>query len=167
MASGKRKSSGTGVLLAVGVAAFFAAHSPGGLAGLTADFGHGPLPNGHAYTPSSWARAFLHSDGLPRTRCNVAAIVAWEHAEGGNWNNTAQANPLNTTKTEPGSWSINSVGVQAYPSWREGFKANRAALNNGLYGGVLATLRAGDSAQAVASAVAASRWGTQPFSANC
>lgn len=164
----KRRSGGTGIFLALGVGAYFALQSPGGVAGLAAGFhGHGPLPSGHAYTPVTWARAFLRYDHLPRTGCDMNAMVAWEHEEGGAWGNDADGNPLNTTQREPGSWPINSVGVQAYPSWREGFKATRTALHNGLYGGVLAALRAGDNAQAVASAVAASRWGTKPFSADC
>jgi hypothetical protein len=127
----------------------------------------GPAPSGSSYTPQSWAAAFLAAGGWPQTACNISAITAWEAAEGGNWNNSAQYNPLDTTQPEPGSWPMNSVGVQAYPSWQEGFQANLTVINNGLYGGILAALSAGDSAQAVADAVAASPWGTAPFTATC
>jgi hypothetical protein len=133
-------------------------------------------PDGTSYTPPSWAQAFLAVDSLPQTACNLAAIEAWEAEEGGQWNNSASYNPLNTTYDGPGgSWlgdgkitaTINSAGVRAYDAWADGFTANLAALNNGLYGGVLSALRAGDDAQAVADAVASSPWGTAPFTASC
>ena len=124
-------------------------------------------PGGSAYTPASWARALLRSLGDPRTACNLGAVTAWEAAEGGNWADAAQDNPLNTTMPEPGSRAVNPAGVQAYPSWREGFTATLDTLRNGLYGAILAALAAGNSAQAVADAVAASPWGTRPFDAEC
>jgi hypothetical protein len=146
-------------------------------AGVPASSGAAPVaPDGMFYTPASWAAAFLAADSLPQTACNLGAIKAWEAAEGGNWNNTASYNPLNTTYDGPGgSWlsdgkitaTINSDGVRAYDSWADGFTANLAALNNGLYGGILSALRAGNDAQAVANAVASSPWGTAPFSASC
>lgn len=126
-----------------------------------------PIGAGGSYTPASWASAYLGALGMPRTQCNLNAIEAWEMAEGGAWNNSANANPLNTTEPEPGDWTINGVGVKAYPSWPEGLQANVTVINNGLYGGILSALRAGNNAQAVANAVAASPWGTSPFSANC
>lgn len=125
------------------------------------------VPGARSYTPASWASAFLGVLGEPQTACNLGAIEAWEGAEGGAWNNEADANPLNTTQPEPGDWSINSDGVKAYPSWPEGLRANATAITNGLYGGILSALRAGGNAQAVADAVASSPWGTEPFSAAC
>ena len=124
-------------------------------------------PAAGSYTPASWASAFLGVIREPETPCDQAAIVAWEGAEGGNWDNSAEANPLDTTQPEPGDWSINSVGVRAYPSWQEGLQANATAITNGLYGGILSALRAGNNAQAVADAVASSPWGTAPFEAAC
>jgi hypothetical protein len=115
----------------------------------------------------AWARTFLHEAGLPRTPCNLGAVIAWEQAEGGNWNNSAAHNPLNTTMPERGSSSINSAGVQSYPSWRKGLTATVATLNNGNYPRVIAALQAGTNASAAADAVAASPWGTQPFQASC
>jgi hypothetical protein len=119
------------------------------------------------YTPTSWAEAFIGGLRDPETSCNVAAVTAWEIAEGGNWANPAAYNPLNTTQYEPGAYSVNPDGVKAYPTWSEGLAANLTAITNGLYGPVLSALATGDNAQAVASAVAASPWGTEPFSANC
>lgn len=127
----------------------------------------GVIPAGGSYTPASWASAFLGVIREPDTSCDQAAVVAWEGAEGGAWGNDAEANPLDTTEPEPGDWSINSAGVKAFPSWQEGLQANAAAITNGLYGGILSALRAGNSAQAVANAVASSPWGTAPFEAAC
>jgi hypothetical protein len=59
------------------------------------------------------------------------------------------------------------VAVQAYTSWADGFRATLTTLGNGRYGPILSALSAGDSAQAVAVAVAASPWGTGPFQASC
>jgi peptidoglycan hydrolase CwlO-like protein len=116
-----------------------------------------------AYTPLSWAQALLGYLGLPVTAQNLTAITAWELAEGGNWFNSARYNPLDTTMDEPGASAMNSVGVKAYTSWAEGFTATVATLDNGLYGPILAALRKGDDALAVAAAVAASPWGTGAF----
>lgn len=112
------------------------------------------------YTKTTWAQALLQRLGFPTSNANVAAVVAWENAEGGHWKNTAAYNPLNTTEPMPGATSINSVGVKAYTSWSEGLDATVATLQNGLYAGVLTALKAGTSALAVAKAVAASPWGT-------
>ena len=125
------------------------------------------IPAGGGYTPASWAQALLAADALPRTSCNLGAVIAWEGAEGGNWANAAAANPLDTTEPEPGSWSINSVGVQAYPSWAAGLRATITTLGNGRYAAILSALSAGDDAQSVADAVAQSPWGTQSFTAEC
>ena len=119
--------------------------------------------SGH-YTQLTWAKALLEQLHMPLTTQNTAAITAWEMAEGGHWHNSAHYNPLNTTMPEPGATSMNSVGVKAYTSWAQGFTATLATLHNGYYGGILAALRAGDNAIAVADAVAASPWGTGNFS---
>jgi len=129
----------------------------------------GRLPAGLAKAPKggynqlTWAKALLKSLGAPPTTPNLAAMVAWEMAEGGHWNNSAHYNPLNTTWRMPGATSMNSVGVKAYVSWRQGFKATLNTLHNGYYDGILKALRRGDSAQAVADAVADSPWGTHAF----
>jgi hypothetical protein len=115
-------------------------------------------------TPATWALALLTSLGDQGTAENMRAVTAWERAEGGHWSNAAAHNPLNTTQPEPGSWPINGVGVQAFPSWNEGLAATVATLDNGRYGGVLSALRAGQCAACVAAAVGASPWGTGTFS---
>jgi peptidoglycan hydrolase CwlO-like protein len=116
-----------------------------------------------AYTQQTWARALLKNLGVPVTDANISAIFSWEIAEGGHWYNTATFNPLNTTMSEPGATSMNSVGVKAYTSWEQGFTATISTLFNGYYAGIIAALERGDDAQAVANAVAASPWGTGSF----
>jgi peptidoglycan hydrolase CwlO-like protein len=123
--------------------------------------GLGPV-NGN-YTQLSWAKAFAQKLAVPVTGANVAAITAWELAEGGHWHNSAHFNPLNTTQPMPGATSMNSVGVKAYTSWAQGFAATLKTIHNGYYEGILAALRRGDDAQAVADAVAESPWGTNSF----
>jgi len=116
------------------------------------------------FTQITWAKALLVALRYPVTADNVAAITAWEMAEGGHWYNTAYYNPLNTTQTMPGSSSMNSVGVKAYTSWKQGFEATVKTLRNGYYGAILAALQRGNDAAAVAAAVGASPWGTGNFS---
>jgi hypothetical protein len=115
------------------------------------------------FTPLTWAKALLQQLDMPLTGDNVAALVAWEMAEGGHWHNTAHYNPLNTTQPMPGATPMNSVGVKAYRSWSQGFEATIITLRNGYYERILAALRAGDDAVEVAHAVAASPWGTGNF----
>jgi len=122
------------------------------------------LADGGEFTQVTWAKALLVALRMPVTADNVAAIVAWEMAEGGHWYNGASYNPLNTTMPMPGATAMNSVGVKAYTSWAQGLEATVRTLRNGLYEGVLAALRRGDDASAVAAAVGASPWGTGDFS---
>jgi len=118
---------------------------------------------GGRVTQITWAQAFVKRLGMPMTADNVAAVVAWEMAEGGHWYNTAYFNPLNTTQSMPGATVFNSVGVKAYKSWAQGLEATVITINNGYYGGILSALNAGNDGQAVAAAVAASPWGTGLF----
>jgi hypothetical protein len=141
-------------------------HGHGGITSLLSSASR-LVPSGGSYTPRSFARAVLRAEGDPRTPANVCAIVSWEAAEGGHWNNTAAYNPLNTTQPEPGSSPMNPVGVQSYTSWHEGLRATVDTLNNGNYPGILAALSAGDDAQEVANAVGAAPWGTGWFAAGC
>jgi peptidoglycan hydrolase CwlO-like protein len=112
----------------------------------------------------TWARALLVAMRFPVTADNVAAITAWEMAEGGHWYNTAYYNPLNTTQSMPGATVFNSVGVKAYTSWKQGLEATMITLKNGYYGSILDALRRGNDSTAVAAAVGASPWGTGNFS---
>ena len=166
--------SGGFVASAVAAGALLALLGHHGASGKTAG-AYLAVPAGSSYTPASWAAALLSAGGWPQTRCNLSAVTAWEQAEGGNWQNTAAYNPLNTTYDDNGRWeaqglvtaTINSPGVRAYSSWQTGFTATLTVLGNGLYGPILAALSSGGNAQAVADAVAGSPWGTSPFQASC
>lgn len=113
------------------------------------------------YDPTTWASALLTRLGEPATDANVSAITAWESAEGGNWNNTAHYNPLNTTYVEPGSSTMNGSGVRSYSSWDQGLAATVATLQEAPYTGILDALLPGDDATGVVQAVTSSPWGTK------
>jgi hypothetical protein len=153
---GRRRVAG--VALAAALIAAGAAHHA------SAEAAHGHMPDGTTYTRVSWARALLTAGGWQQTACNTGAVTAWEAAEA---SDPAWRNPLDTTQREPGSHPVNQAGVQEYPTWQDGFRATITTLHNGLYRPVLAALTAGNDAQAVADAVAGSRWGTGPFTASC
>jgi hypothetical protein len=167
----------TGLVLAsvvswvpAGVAAATGAHgrqaaSPGAAAQVAAQApkpGDGAVP-ACIYDPLDFANAFLDELGEPDTRPNVEAILGWEEAEGGNWENDARFNPLDTTYVLDGSSPMNGVGVQAYSSWSIGLQATVLTIDNGLYGGILAALAKADDPVAVARAVGASAWGTPDY----
>ena len=116
------------------------------------------------FSQLTWAQALLVAMRYPVTADNIAAITAWEMAEGGHWYNTAYYNPLNTTQSMPGATVFNSVGVKAYTSWKQGLEATMITLKNGYYGGILDALKRGNDSAAVAQAVGASPWGTGDFS---
>jgi peptidoglycan hydrolase CwlO-like protein len=116
------------------------------------------------FTQLTWAQALLVAMRLPVTADNIAAVTAWEMAEGGHWYNTAYYNPLNTTQDMPGATVFNSVGVKAYTSWKQGLEATVKTLKNGYYGGIIDALRRGNDSTAVAAAVGSSPWGTGNFS---
>lgn len=95
-------------------------------------------------TPEDWARAVLTQGGWPGTTANIDFLVSWAAMEGGNWNNTATFNPLNTTLRVPGSTVMsggNTAGVQAYQSWNEGITATLQTLSG--YPQITAALKAG------------------------
>jgi cell wall-associated NlpC family hydrolase len=114
-------------------------------------------------TPTDFANTVLQKLGIAANPGNVAGLVAWENAEGGNWHNPDTYNPLNTTQQYGGSHGTNGPGVQAYNSWVDGIAATLQTLNNGRYGAILQALRGSDP-QAIEQAVASSPWGTGAFS---
>jgi hypothetical protein len=146
-------------------------------------------------SPQSFAQSLLGYPGVaaPDTSANEYAVQKWELAEGGGagcpgqlpntapWDYSAgpAGNPLNTTRAEPGSTSWNSVHVQVYHDgsgmtcWQWGLKANGDALTlTGYYTNVISVLAHPSSVAYtqctnLASAVAASPWGTGNFSSLC
>lgn len=119
-------------------------------------------------TKTSFAISVLQALGAPVNAANVSSLLSWMHAEGGNWNNTARYNPLNTTYPLPGSTPIagNSAGVRAYQSWSQGIAATVRTLQDPRYSPIVSALRSSSGCSSVAGAVAASPWGTGPFSCN-
>jgi hypothetical protein len=104
-----------------------------------------------------WARDFLKAINMPITSENVRAITAWEQAEG----TAAHFNPLATCQGGfAGETNFNSVGVKNYASYQDGITANAHGIENGRYSNILAALKAGNNAMAVAQAIANSPWGT-------
>jgi hypothetical protein len=118
-----------------------------------------------------WATEFLGKINAPVTEQNMAAMLAWQRAEGGGGGkktglgvNSANYNPLNTTLGKgagAGAKSMNSVGVKSYNSWNQGMDATVQTIMNGKYTGILAALQQGNSSTAVLDQVVASPWGTK------
>jgi len=106
--------------------------------------------------PGLWSVDLLRLLGAPVTAENVRAISAWQQAEG----TSSRFNPLATTQWLASSSNANSVGVKNYASYEDGLNATVITLDNGYYPDILAALRSGTDAMAVANAVAASPWGT-------
>jgi hypothetical protein len=144
--------------IAAGTTDFAAALAQAQSAGATVPASTG-TPNRAGVDPVQWAKDFLTRLDAPTTPENVRAITAWEQAEG----TAAAYNPLATTQGGfAGETQFNSVGVKNYMSYQDGLDANVKVINNGLYSNILAALRQGNSATAVAQAIADSPWGTGP-----
>jgi hypothetical protein len=110
-------------------------------------------------TRAQWAPLFLtRIPGVVSYPEGIVAVVAWVDSEG----SQALNNPLDTTEPWPGSTAYNSAGVRNYTDQADGLNASLATIMNGFYGGILASLRARASADAVCMEVCASRWGSKP-----
>src|SRR5262244_1348196 len=90
-------------------------------------------------SPKSWAEAVLAAGGWPKTDANIQSMIAWALNEGGG----GQFNPLNTTLSEPGASSFNSVNVRNYTSWHQGVTATVATLQGSYYGDIRSALKSG------------------------
>ncbi len=106
---------------------------------------------------TKWASDLLARLGMPQTRENLRAMVAWQLAEG----TKARFNPLAVNRKHAGATDFNSHGVKNYPSYEAGLEETVAGMHNGLYDEILRALAAGNDASAVGRAVAGSRWGTK------
>jgi hypothetical protein len=91
------------------------------------------------------------------------ALVAWAWAEG----SEARWNPWDTEENWPGATDYNRAGVKDYPSEEIGLAAWWKTLTNGYYRSVLIALQAGTSSELIATAIAKSPWGTEPFVPLC
>jgi hypothetical protein len=123
-----------------------------------------PVSAGASHSRVAWARAFLRAIPEPRTACNVGAVVAWETAEGGGFGNQAQANPLNVNPGAGAGWpGYPATGAWAFPDTATGIAYSAQTIRNGYYPGILAALRAGNNAQAVANAIEDSPWAASHY----
>ena len=158
----KKRGGGKGVMVAVAIGVALAgAHKHGGIipAQLLS------LGSGNLNTHGGWAKAFLAADGMPVTRCNRNAVVAWEYAEGGGFGNQAEYNVLNVNPGPGAGWpGYNATGAWAFPDAETGLKYTVATIRNGDYQGIQDALKAGDNAQAVCNAIMASPWAASHYS---
>ena len=113
-----------------------------------------PVTTGSGDDP--FYQAVLRGLGAPWNSATQRFLYAWRQAEGG----SARYNPFNTTQRMPGSVAYNTVGVQHYPDAATGVAATVKTLLNGRYPTLVASMREGRSARAMADALAASPWGT-------
>lgn len=131
----------------------------------SAGVGRVPTPSASAsagVTPQTFASAVLEKSGIKPTPQAVKNFVSWEAEEGGNWNNDAKYNPLNTTYELPGAGNTGSQGnIKVYNSWQQGIEATAKTLASGDYAGIRSALAKGAPFSEFASAVNSSPWGTK------
>lgn len=118
-------------------------------------------------TKQQWATTLLQRMRIPVTNANLAAITFWMTMEGGAGpqygvkNNTANYNPLNTTRDGfPGATTVNSAGVKSYRSWEQGMDATVQTLSLPAYANIVSHLRSGTTG-GVLEAIDNSPWGTK------
>lgn len=92
------------------------------------------------HLPSNWIRRLCSLIDVPATPETINLFWAWQKAEGG----AAKFNPLNTTFNLPGDTDYNNVGVKNYPNGCYGIAATALTLRNGIYPGIIASMRKGD-----------------------
>jgi hypothetical protein len=99
--------------------------------------------------------------GIEPTALSTLKIWAWLRQEGGNWNNSAKYNPLNTTLPMPGAGNTGAQGnIKVYRSWQQGIEATASTLHSSAYAGIIANLKSGASLESFEATVDASPWGT-------
>jgi hypothetical protein len=116
---------------------------------------------GGSFTRQSFAEALLLNLGITPTKPAVTKLIAWEVQEGGNWNNSAHYNPLNTTLAMPGATNTGAQGnIKSYTSPAQGIEATLRTLQASAYKGIIQALKQGSLAE-FETAVNASPWGTK------
>jgi hypothetical protein len=116
-------------------------------------------------TPSEFAEALLHRLGLPASRNNVDALVAFQRIEGGHQANSAQFNPLNTCRDMPGARSagLKVKCIKAYASWDDGLEATARTMEQTAPGfdmsGIYNSLKRSASPDVTLKAISKSPWG--------
>ena len=141
--------------------------------------GGGPVTagGGSGFTQTDFAKAVLFGLGAAPSKQSINNLLMWQRMEGGNWNNTARFNPLNTSLQLPGSVNYNSLldpsnskyvapgksGVQAYTSWDQGLKATISTLTGAKadergYTAIVDALKSGASQDQFLKLLQASSW---------
>jgi hypothetical protein len=117
------------------------------------------------YTPETFAAEVLSRLGVPASAANMNFMTSWMSAEGGNWNNSASYNPLNTSQQMPGELgTMGSQGnIRRYANWEQGLQATVKTIQNGRYSGIVDALKHSDANGAVA-ALKASPWDVNHYS---
>jgi len=120
------------------------------------------MAEAHAFEKQTVATQVLLGLGIKNpTGAEITKMVAWFNQEGGNWNNSARYNPLNTTLAKPGAGNTGTQGnIKVYTSWNQGIEATVDTLKAPAYKGILSALTSGSNA-AFEQAVNASPWGTK------
>jgi hypothetical protein len=119
------------------------------------------IEGGETKEKEEFAKAVLEQVGIKPTTAAVEKMVAWETAEGGNWQNGAKYNPLNTTLPMVGAGNTGAQGnIKVYTSWAQGVDATAKTLDGSEYEGVRTALEGGSLAS-FEEAVNGSPWGTK------
>lgn len=93
--------------------------------------------------------------GARYTAAGTHALTLWAASEG---MTPSYHNPLATTLGGYGGHSINSAGVQSYPSWTTGVRATVASLGQSYYTNIVAAFRAGNTLTRIFTAINHSPW---------
>lgn len=103
----------------------------------------------------TWQQEVLALIGAKWTAAGTRALTLWAQSEG---MTPSYHNPLATTLGGYGGHSINSAGVQSYPTWPQGERATAATLGASYYVGIVAALKAGNTLYRIWAAINASPW---------
>lgn len=121
-------------------------------------------------TPREFAQALLVRLDLPTSANNIAALIAFEGAEGGHMHNSARYNPMNTARNMPGAQGagLQVPGIKAYASWDDGLEATARTIEQGTtshvppgfdMSGIFKALARSAPPDETLRAIAASPWG--------
>ena len=91
------------------------------------------------------AQAILQALGAAPTAAGINLLVAWMQEEDGANSTIPCNNPMNSTLSEPGSHTVNYVGVECYPNLSTGVTATIATLGNGDYNTLLQAVKTGNA----------------------
>lgn len=91
------------------------------------------------------AQLTLQALGAQPTSVGINLLVAWMVEEDGYGSTLPCHNPMNSTLPMPGSHTINSEGVQCYPSVSEGIAATVSTLKEYRYPTLLQAIKTGDA----------------------